>query len=159
MGLSSLLYVSNSTIPSSDADVVSQQIVATAVARNPELGLTGALLFTGEHFAQVLEGELDAIDLLMEAITRDSRHNQVRFVECGPLPERRFKAWSMAYFGPSVFVSRYVTRLMNDMPPSDQRHYAYWLNELMRQFAAVPTMVGMQESRGVPTSARVESRH
>jgi len=141
MGLSSLLYVSHSIIPESEAEVVSKQIVATAVAQNPVFGLTGALLFTGTHFAQVLEGEKEAIDKLMENIRGDARHEQVRVVDQGPLAQRRFKDWSMAYSGPSVFVSRYVTRLMKDTSLSAQRDGADWLNQLIREFAADPGLV------------------
>lgn len=77
----------------------------------------------------------------MDAITVDSRHDQVRIVERGPLAQRRFKDWSMAYSGPSVFVSRHVTQLLNDTSPSGQRLGADWLNQLMREFAAVLGLV------------------
>ena len=49
-----LLYVSESRIDEADAQSVVSQIVAHAQLKNAQLGLTGALIFTGEHFAQVL---------------------------------------------------------------------------------------------------------
>jgi hypothetical protein len=109
-----LLYISRSTIPPNEAVVSLNQIVETAHSRNPTLGLTGALLFTGEHFAQVLEGDGASIDVLMADICRDRRHEEVQIVHHGPLAERRFNVWSMAYFGPSQFVAGHVTRLLNN---------------------------------------------
>lgn len=114
------------------------RIVATAVKRNPASGLTGALLFTGRHFAQVLEGDSASIDGLMAAISDDSRHDQLMMVARGPLIERRFCDWSMAYFGPSQFVSRHVTRLLNDPSRSEQRRCAEWLTDLLTELSSNP---------------------
>lgn len=140
MALSTLLYISRCAIPERDAQSEVHRIVATAVARNPALGLTGALLFTGMHFAQVLEGKGESIDRLMDAVTRDARHDHVLIVEQGPIAERRFADWSMAYFGPSQFVSRHVTRLLNDPSPAERRRGANWLNELLCEFASEPRL-------------------
>lgn len=136
MALSSLLYISRSTMSADDAKQGVDRIVATAVARNPALGLTGALLFTGSHFAQVLEGDATSIDLLMDAVRRDPRHDEILIVERVPLARRHFADWSMAYFGPSQFVSGHVTRLLNDRSPAEHRRGADWLRELLCAFAA-----------------------
>ncbi len=136
MMLSSLLYISRSTIPPGEAEAVVTQIVAEAAARNPSSGLTGALLFTGTYFAQVLEGKAAAIDRLMAVVERDPRHDRVLIVDRGPLAARCFTDWSMAYFGPSQFVSRHVTRLLNDPSPDEHRRAAAWLTELLREFAS-----------------------
>ncbi|QZH75358.1 MAG: BLUF domain-containing protein [Erythrobacter sp.] len=135
IALTSLLYVSKSTIPSAEAEEEIARIVATAHARNPGSGVTGALLFAGEHFAQVLEGSKGTVDRLMVNIDRDPRHAQVAIVDQMPIKERRFPDWSLAYFGPSQFVSRHVTRLLGDPTPGDHRRASRWLNELLREFA------------------------
>lgn len=135
MTLYSLLYISRSTIAPSDAKIVVEQITATALVFNPGAGLTGALLFTGTYFAQVLEGNVTAIDRLVEQISRDPRHEQMRIVDRSPIERRRFAEWSMAYFGPSIFVSRHVTRLLAAESPNEQNRAAEWLSELMREFA------------------------
>ncbi|WP_373488101.1 BLUF domain-containing protein [Blastomonas sp.] len=134
MALTSVLYISRSTIPAAEAERVVGRIVATAVACNPPVGLTGALLFTGTHFAQVLEGTADAIDDLLANIRKDPRHDQMLVVDRSALAERRFADWSMAYFGPSQFVARHVTRLLNDPSPAEQARAADWLTDLMREF-------------------------
>lgn len=135
MKLSSILYVSQSIMPQSDAVAGVNNIVTTALARNPELGLTGALLFTGDYFAQVLEGSDASIDLLMASILRDPRHDQILIVDRGPIAERRFADWSLAYFGPSQFVSRHVTRLLDSPSLPERRRSSKWLNDLLWEFS------------------------
>lgn len=138
MSLSSVLYISRSTIAPADAHGVVNQIVTTAMARNPGAGLTGALLFTGTYFAQVLEGQDDAIDALLARLRLDPRHDRLQIVDRNVVDQRQFAQWSMAYFGPSQFVARHVTRLVNDPSPSEHRRAAQWLTELMHEFASSP---------------------
>ena len=138
VSLSSLLYISRSKIPPPDAVAGVHAIVETALSRNPTLGITGALLFTGDHFAQVLEGDRGSIEILMADICRDPRHDQILIVHQGPIAERRFADWSLAYLGPSQFVSRHVTRLLNEPSPAQHRRAVEWLNDLLWEFAAGP---------------------
>lgn len=134
MSILSLLYLSHSTGPLGAID----GIIATSRARNPELGLTGALLFTGEHFAQVLEGTAESIDRLMATVRKDLRHGEIIVIAREPIVTRRFGSWSMAYSGPSQFVARHVTRLLNDPTPQEQGRSADWLNDLLWEFAEGP---------------------
>lgn len=138
MSLLSLLYISRSTVSAQLADQEVQDILATSQAKNPGIGLTGALLFTGEHFAQVLEGTAASIDDLMARVCKDSRHDQIVVVAREPIDARRFGSWSMAYSGPSQFVARHVTRLLTDPSLSDRSRSTAWLNDLMWEFAEGP---------------------
>lgn len=134
--MESLLYISRSTMAPDEAEREINSIVTTAVARNPVAGLTGALLFTGTHFAQVLEGEGEAIYRLITTIADDPRHDQLKIIARAPLIERRFPDWSMAYFGPSQFVTRHVTRLLNKPSPIEFRRGSEWLTDLLKEFSA-----------------------
>lgn len=138
MDLWALIYVSRSTETPAVANATVEQIVATSRARNPELGLTGALLFTGEYFAQVLEGPAASIDRLMARVTNDPRHDQLIVVAREPISVRRFGEWSMAYSGPSQFVARHVTRLLANPVTPYQSRSVDWLNDLMWEFAEGP---------------------
>ena len=60
-------------------------------------GVTGALLFNEDLFAQVLEGPLEAVEQIFEQIQRDQRHSDVTILESGPAVERDFPEWSMAF--------------------------------------------------------------
>lgn len=46
----------------------------TARARNPELGIGGALLFDGEYFCHWMHGPADAVNRLVTTIALDRRH-------------------------------------------------------------------------------------
>lgn len=103
-----LLYVSRATLPTNmDEDEIAH-ILATARERNGALGVTGALIFTRDNFAQLLEGPRSAINELMIGIRRDARHTDVRVVREENGVIRRFHGWNMVYNGSSVFVARHV---------------------------------------------------
>lgn len=74
-----------------------EEILAQARALNAARQVTGSLLFTGGHFAQVLEGPAPALADTLSAITADRRHEALKILLDEALPARRFGAWSMAY--------------------------------------------------------------
>ena len=96
-----LLYCSRNTIGGTADQQAGEirQILASARANNSRRGITGALLFSGQCFAQVLEGPLDAVEATFERIQRDSRHGDVSLLEAGFVPQRDFPEWSMAFAG------------------------------------------------------------
>ena len=114
------------------------RIVEQAQINNALSSLTGALIFTGQHFAQVLEGPQEAIHTVMAYIHTDKRHSNVVVVDETPITRRLFADWQMAYHGPSQFVSRHVTRLLHATSQSERRRATEWLTELARQFTAKP---------------------
>jgi len=64
---------------------------------NPRDGVTGALIFTGWHFVQALEGEEEDVRRVFERVLRDKRH---RAVEChfeGEIGAPEFGRWTMAF--------------------------------------------------------------
>ncbi|WP_411290755.1 BLUF domain-containing protein [Sphingorhabdus sp.] len=133
-----LLYVSESRIEEADAQSVVSRIVEHAQINNALSGLTGALIFTGQHFAQVLEGPREAIHTVMACIQTDKRHSNVVVVDETPITGRLLADWQMAYCGPSQFVSRHVTRLLHATSQSERQRATDWLTELARQFTAKP---------------------
>lgn len=74
-----------------------EQILASARQHNPARQVTGALLFTGGHFAQLLEGTAPALADTMAAIAADLRHDSVTRLIDSPIARRRFADWSMAF--------------------------------------------------------------
>jgi hypothetical protein len=91
-----LVYVSKACIdPCGDAP---REILKVATERNASLGVTGVLCFSGDHFAQLLEGEADALEQLMQSIRGDARHQVVREwpVEAAS-GARWFAGWAMGY--------------------------------------------------------------
>lgn len=137
-----LLYISESCIEEADAPSAVSQIVAHSQNNNALLGLTGALIYTGEHFAQVLEGPQEAIHTVMAYIHTDTRHTNIVVVDKSLIRDRLFADWQMAYQGPSQFVLRHVTRLLHTTSCSERQRATDWLTELAREFTKTPSKTG-----------------
>jgi hypothetical protein len=107
------LYASVCALPQSWAPRAVEDIVATSLARNADSAVTGALLFTGTHFVQFLEGPAQGMAAIRHSIAADTRHHTIRTILEGPRAERRFADWSLAYTGPSLFVADRVQGLLD----------------------------------------------
>lgn len=96
-----LVYYSRNTLkgPSEEIDREIRRILAVAQDRNRDAGVTGALMFNGGCFAQVLEGPQGAVEATFERIQRDDRHGAVTLLDLTPIGERGFPSWSMAFVG------------------------------------------------------------
>lgn len=88
-----LFYISRSLAKPEDAE----RILETSRHLNQQRGITGALLFTGGHFAQLLEGPPPALAVTMHAIQADPRHETVTVLVEHELKQRRFDDWNMAF--------------------------------------------------------------
>lgn len=93
MSVHQLFYISRSRATSDDIE----QILRRARERNAELGVTGALLFSGEHFAQLLEGDPVAVARIMSAIERDPRHEAATVLLLQQADKRLCPDWRMAF--------------------------------------------------------------
>jgi Sensors of blue-light using FAD len=109
-------------------------IVADSVIANNLNDLTGALLFTGTHFAQIIEGRGKNVDALLDSLLRDARHDQLQIIHRSSLAARRFKTWNLAYAGPAQFVGRHITVLLRDPSLRTQKIEAARLTALMQEF-------------------------
>jgi hypothetical protein len=65
--------------------------------RNLSLGITGHLLYTEEIFVQCIEGPSGSIDALWKSLQRDERHHDVELLGRGPITDRQFSDWAMAF--------------------------------------------------------------
>lgn len=86
-----ILYASRALI-GTNPDAFSA-IADKATVRNDAAGVTGALLFTGTHFAQLLEGPAAAIDTVFTRIMRDARHCDLRLLCRSSATYPRFDRW------------------------------------------------------------------
>lgn len=99
--LYSLAYISKSSFAGTleeQRDNVSS-ILAVAQKNNRDLGVTGALLWSGDYFCQVIEGDNDTLEDLFETIQMDSRHKEVTVLHFEPIDRRSFSEWAMAMAG------------------------------------------------------------
>ena len=91
-----LIYRSRLCIPAGDVEAEVADILATARTKNPQHGVTGALVVWDDSVVQTLEGDQDVVRGLYDTISRDPRHEQVELIETSPGVERAFARWSMA---------------------------------------------------------------
>lgn len=108
----SLLYVSIQAFSAVESDPTIAQIVAISRRRNARLGVSGALIATERHFAQVIEGPPETIDTLIAAFRCDQRHHHVTVLLVEELAARRFGNWSLAYRGRSPYLDHYIAPLI-----------------------------------------------
>ncbi len=94
-----LTYCSQSRLTGAPQDrrAALSKLLTSARRRNASMGLTGALVFSAQRFAQVLEGPMEAIEQVFELIQRDHRHGNVTVLDYGPVEARAFPGWSMAF--------------------------------------------------------------
>lgn len=96
-----LVYCSHGAIGEEAASFTSviEQILDASRRQNTEAGVTGALMFNEGCFAQVLEGELEAVEETFERIQMDERHDRVAILTFEKAQERVFSDWSMGWAG------------------------------------------------------------
>ena len=88
-----IIYISKAAI-GADSDQL-EIIVTESVAWNKAVGVTGMLWFDGARFAQVLEGDHDAVGVTMDRIRRDRRHSDIEIVLDRQIAHRMFATWAM----------------------------------------------------------------
>jgi len=95
MPLQELVYTSMSDIHAEPDDV--KDILASSERNNKLTEITGLLLYDGDRYIQILEGEPEKVDDLFEKIRSDSRHVEIELLHKGPISGRSFQNWRMAY--------------------------------------------------------------
>jgi diguanylate cyclase (GGDEF)-like protein len=93
--LYSLLYVSQAARPMDESEL--EALLAEARESNRAQGITGFLIYFNGSFMQIIEGQRLRIQALVERIRRDPRHQGLRIVFEGGIPQRAFVGWSMGF--------------------------------------------------------------
>ncbi len=88
-------YVSSATRLLSTAEL--GDLLASCRRNNATFGVTGALLYQGGNFMQVLEGDHGVVHDLYAMIAADSRHHDLIVLVRGETDVRQFEHWSMAF--------------------------------------------------------------
>lgn len=93
----STVYVSTATVPFWDDEIAA--LLAQSRENNTKLDLTGILLFKNGQFMQALEGPERAVRALIDIISKDERHTDVRILSEEEVEVRQFPSWTMGYRG------------------------------------------------------------
>ena len=81
-------------------------ILETARAFNDKHDITGMLFCDEGRFMQVLEGEKDTIQNLMDHIMKDTRHEDINILLNHPIETRELSGWNMQAFNVSSFAGK-----------------------------------------------------
>ena len=98
MELHELIYVSLATREMSISDLTN--LLDQSRHKNTRLNITGLLVYCKREFMQLLEGNKDDIFSLYDTICKDGRNTQNHLMWTGPIQQRSFADWSMAFLLP-----------------------------------------------------------
>lgn len=91
----SIAYTSSATAPVSEDDIAA--ILLKSRANNRRLGLTGALMYRGKRFIQILEGPDEVVRARFDLIAADPRHRDVHIIRELQIRDRQFPEWTMGF--------------------------------------------------------------
>ena len=116
--LTAVVYRSHAAPRLSAADL--GEMLEAARARNASENLSGLLLYDGEHFFQWLEGPVEGVHSVWNAIQADARHSHVELIGRPSLPYRLFNGWDMGLAG----ISRNIAEGVEDVLLVDDAYLA-----------------------------------
>ena len=90
-----MIYSSQAKTPMSIAGL--EEILVDARAGNEKRQVTGVLVYVDGVFLQILEGEEAVIRGLVQSISADSRHTDLKVFYEREVSDRTFPDWRMAY--------------------------------------------------------------
>lgn len=95
MELSHCLYLSRFSGTIGDTGL--RDLLTQARENNRARAITGALLFDGERFIQLVEGATGVIHELAQRLREDPRHHDFTVLGEGPVVARRHRRWTAGY--------------------------------------------------------------
>ncbi|WBA42488.1 BLUF domain-containing protein [Hymenobacter canadensis] len=90
-----IIYLSSATKPMSGDDLT--KLLGQCRQNNEQLGITGALVYGGGQFMQIMEGDEAIVQALYDKVENDPRHTGVMKLADKDIPHRSFGSWSMAF--------------------------------------------------------------
>ena len=100
MPLHEIIYIS---LASEEMDAGKlDRLLSRCRSQNQETGITGVLVYHEREFLQLLEGETRDVLALYERIEEDMRHQKIYKLWDGPVAERSFGQWTMAFVDQSL---------------------------------------------------------
>ncbi|WP_036301620.1 BLUF domain-containing protein [Methylotenera sp. L2L1] len=107
-----IIYISRSTFNSTDSTNRIEPNVARILAKsrinNRKNGLVGVLYFGDGVFFQCLEGDEEAINVLMDKLAADSRHQDLKVISRKYINQLSFADWAMKFAPIDAKITRFI---------------------------------------------------
>lgn len=110
----------SSTMKSGFDDAALDQLVQYCREQNEQLGLTASMVVGGNRFAEILEGDEEAVAKIFGRICRDERHHAIvllgrRLTDVRAFPDNPLALQRIAPLGPSMSLSQMARLLREDV--------------------------------------------
>lgn len=136
-----LVYRSHSRIGDARESEEFGRILRSSRTNNMASGVTGALLYYDQWFAQALEGPEEAVRGLFGRIAADPRHDTIEVTAQSHVAARVFGRWAMAHVGehgtpdiPLTATSAGVAKAAAWAPSAGQESVLHGLRDLTRGY-------------------------
>ena len=86
--LYTIIYISRAT-----EEVTSETLedILKSSSNNPSIGVSGMLIYKDGEFMQALKARKDTVQILMDKISKDKRHDEILILSKKAIPHRYFK--------------------------------------------------------------------
>lgn len=90
-----IIYLSQATVPLAEEELAA--LLDVARVNNHRRNITGAMIYSGGQFLQLLEGDEADLADLYSTLLQDGRHMALIKLADKPIAHRSFTGWSMAF--------------------------------------------------------------
>ena len=143
----SLIYVSQSRINPADRARMMDDIMTISIARNTMLGITGLLIASPHHFAQLLEGPTHHVLAVMSSITSDPRNATCRILRRARIEQVSSPHWRVARYDSHNFGIDVIDPLLMAAHAGIDPHAIHRLQRLIEIVALDPALVYPADAR------------
>lgn len=91
-----LIYISEVAPATTIANIA--EVLVEARTKNAARGISGVLIFDGNRFMQLFEGESNTVMQLFRRIEQDTRHINVRWLHDAVIEQRQFASFQSGYW-------------------------------------------------------------
>lgn len=134
-------YASRATLQQPEILDQLRDILTVARDFNYRHAVTGVLYYADGQFFQCIEGKKEDLEILIEKLKKDKRHQDVVFFEYKMIQSRQFSDWSMKYVGRNSVIQNYLAELgysVFDPLQLNQTQVDGMLNLLVQIYDAMP---------------------
>ncbi len=90
-----IMYISKATVVVPQDELI--EMVVQWRRNNERDKITGMLLYSGDHYVQLIEGPVENLKKLFSKITQDYHHTDIIKLADGVITQRSFADWTMGF--------------------------------------------------------------